>query len=127
MCGTNGLQAHGFGLGLVMGHDTKSVRCVWALESAFLRPRGPPTEVPATACFDACGRILGSLHRIFVDTRQCAATAQWPVRERDRVCVRERERERVCVCSYGVRMYCGSMKLWPVSRLPMGVCHMWTV
>ena len=42
MCGTDGLQARGFGLGLVMGHNVKSVRCVWALESAFLRPRGSP-------------------------------------------------------------------------------------
>jgi hypothetical protein len=60
-----------------MSHDTKSVRCVWALESAFLRPRSPPKQVPATAGFDACGRILGSLHRIFVATRQCAAIAQY--------------------------------------------------
>ena len=47
MCGTDGLQAHASGLGIVMAHDTKSVRCVLALESAFLRPRGPSTEVPA--------------------------------------------------------------------------------
>ena len=38
MCGTGGMQAHASGLGIVMGHDTKSVRCVLALESAFLRP-----------------------------------------------------------------------------------------
>ena len=48
MCGTDGLQAHESGLGIVMGHDTKSVRCILALESAFLldslRPRGPQTE-----------------------------------------------------------------------------------
>ena len=87
MCGTGGMQAHASGLGIVMGHDTKSVRCVLALESAFLRPRGPPTEVPATACFDACGRILGSLHRIFVDTRQCAATAQYTNAFPSGVCV----------------------------------------
>ncbi len=78
VCGTrrwtDGLQARGFGLGLVMVHDTKSVRCVLALESAFLLP---PTGVPATAGFDASGHLLGSLHRIFVATRQCAATAQY--------------------------------------------------
>ncbi len=77
MCGTGGMQAHASGLGIVMGHDTKSVRCVLALESAFLRPRGPPTEVPATAGFHACGRILGCLHMKFVATKQCAATAQY--------------------------------------------------
>ncbi len=72
------LQAHGFGLGIVMGHDLKSVRCVLALESAFFRPRGPPTEVPPTACFDVCRlRHLGSMHGMFVATRQCAATAQY--------------------------------------------------
>ena len=71
----------GFGLGLVMGHDTKSVECVWALVSVFLRPRGPPTEleVPASACFDACGRI-GSLHRIFVATTQGSALLQHSIR-----------------------------------------------
>ena len=67
----------GFGLGLVMGHDTKSVECVWTL--VFLRPRGPPTEVPATAGFDACGRI-GSLHRIFVATTQGSALLQHSIR-----------------------------------------------
>ena len=77
VCGTDGLQAHASGLGIVMGHDTKSVRCVLALESAFLRPRGPPTGLPATAGFHACGRILGCLHMIFVATKQCAATAQY--------------------------------------------------
>ena len=72
------LQAHGFGLGIVMGHDLKSVRCVLALESAFFRPRGPPTEVPPTACFDVCRlRHLGSMHGMFVATRQCADTAQY--------------------------------------------------
>jgi hypothetical protein len=76
-CGTDGLQAHGYGLGLVIGHDTKSVRCVLALKSAFLRHSGPPMEVPATAGFDTCGRILGCLHMIFVATRLCAATAQY--------------------------------------------------
>ena len=35
--GTDGLQAHASGLGIAMGHDTKSVRC------------DPPTEVPARA------------------------------------------------------------------------------
>ena len=64
VCGTDGVQAHASGLGIAMGHDTKSVRCVLALEPAFLRPRGPPTEVPATAGFHACGRILGCLHMI---------------------------------------------------------------
>ena len=68
MCGTDGLQTHV----CIVTQDRKSVRCVLALVSVFLRPRGPPTEVPATASFDACGRILGSLHRIFVATRQCA-------------------------------------------------------
>ncbi len=77
MCGTDGLQEHESGMGIVTGHDTKSVRCVLALESAFLRPRGPPTEVPATAGFHPCGRILGCLHMIFVATKQCAATAQY--------------------------------------------------
>jgi hypothetical protein len=72
------LQTHGFGLGIVMGHDLKSVRCVLALESAFFRPRAPPTEVPPTACFDVCRRRhLGSMHGMFVATRQCAATAQY--------------------------------------------------
>jgi hypothetical protein len=37
VCGTDGLQEHESGLGIVMGHDTKSVRC------------DPPTEVPARA------------------------------------------------------------------------------
>ena len=81
MCGTDGVQAHASGLGIAMGHDTKSVRCVLALEPAFLRPRGPPTEleVPASACFDACGRI-GSLHRIFVATTQGSALLQHSIR-----------------------------------------------
>jgi hypothetical protein len=87
VCGTDGLQAHGFGFFLLIGHDTKSVRCVLALESAFLCSRGPPTEVPATACFDACGRILGSLHRIFVATKQCAAAAQYTNAFSSGVCV----------------------------------------
>ena len=29
----------------------------------------------------------------------------------------------LCACAYGVRMYWWSVTLWPVSRLPMGVCH----
>jgi hypothetical protein len=87
VCGADGVQAHASGLGIVMGHDTKSVRCVLALESAFLRPRGLPTEVPATAGFHACGRILGCLHIIFVATRQCAAIAQYTKAFSSGVCV----------------------------------------
>jgi hypothetical protein len=87
VCGTDGLQAQESGLGIVMDHDTKSVRCVLDLESAFLRPRGPPTQVPATAGFHACGRILGCLHMIVVATRQCAATAQYTNSFSSGVCV----------------------------------------
>ena len=87
VCGADGVQAHASGLGIVMGHDTKSVRCVLALESAFLRPRSPPTEVPATAGFHACRRILGCLHMIFVATRQCATTAQYTNSFSSGVCV----------------------------------------
>jgi hypothetical protein len=51
VCGTDGLQTHV----CIVTQDRKSVRCVLALVSVFLRPRGPPTEVPAT--FHSCGRM----------------------------------------------------------------------
>jgi hypothetical protein len=76
VCGTDGLQARGFGLGLVMGHDTKSGECVWALVSEFLRPRGPPTEVPATAGFCLLTHWIPAPDIRGHNTRQCAATAQ---------------------------------------------------
>jgi hypothetical protein len=114
VCGTDGLQAHASDLGIVMGHDRKSVRCVLALESAFLRPRGPPTEVPATAGFHACGRILGCLHMIFVATRQCAATAQYTSSCSRGVCVVK------CPCSRDLQLCRGKANVH-VTVLRFGV------
>jgi hypothetical protein len=38
VCGTDGVQLHASGLGIVMGHDTKSVRCGVCVSSS---PRSP--------------------------------------------------------------------------------------
>ena len=46
MCGPDGLQAHGFGLGLAMGHDTKSVRCVLSWSLRFFVPAVPQRRCP---------------------------------------------------------------------------------
>ncbi len=69
MCGTDGMQAHGLGLGQVIGHDTEAVKSVgtWYLRFFVAAvPRGGYPRQPVFSLADAC---LGSLHGVLMATR----------------------------------------------------------